>query len=259
MAIMTSLTKKPNRRVLVYGPPKVGKTYAVAGLAKEHKLHWLDLEQGSTTLFQFPPEIQANINLIRITDTEDDPCAIKSMSSFVQGASLRVCAEHGTPECPICKKANKMFDVLDPKTIGPSDIIVCDSLTQLVASAMNKVAFGKSTDYKFEFDDWRRLGMYMDNFLSYIQSGKHNWVCISHETVVDANENSKEKKIVPVAGTGNFSRNSGKYFTDVIYARIFNMKHSLSSVAVANPSVIQSSATSIDLSKEPDGLLALFR
>ena len=37
-------------KILVYGPPKTGKTSLVGKLAKTHKLHWLDLESGIKTL-----------------------------------------------------------------------------------------------------------------------------------------------------------------------------------------------------------------
>ena len=59
--------------------------------------------------------------------------------------------------------------------------------------------------------------------LSEIQNAPYNVICITHEVSTEL-EDGKEK-LVPVAGTRNFSRNTAKYFDTVIYCEIKNGKH----------------------------------
>lgn len=51
--LKASNLKKPNHSILLYGPPKTGKTRLVGTAAKIKELdriYWIDLENGSETL-----------------------------------------------------------------------------------------------------------------------------------------------------------------------------------------------------------------
>src|SRR5690606_1377625 len=95
---------------------------------------------------------------------------------------------------------------------------------QYVASATAHINKGQPDDRKFEFDDWAKLGALGDAFLSEIQAAPYDAVIISHEDMVETVDG--KDKIVPVSGTRNKSRNTAKWFSDVIYANVNNKKHS---------------------------------
>jgi hypothetical protein len=232
MATLTKATRQLTKRVLVYGPPKVGKSLLVGGLAKTHKLLWFDLEAGSDVLYQLPVEAQANIELIKIPDRRSDPIAIDTMLKVMKRAKGEICHQHGKFRCPVCTKLPNYSDVSDvvdmqEQNLTNKYIVVMDSLTQLRSSAIAYIGRGKGDDYKFEFSDWAKLGALMDGVLSEAQAANYDLVFISHEDMVDAIDGKEQ--IVPVSGTRNFSRSTSKYFTDVVYAEVKNNKHHFAS------------------------------
>jgi hypothetical protein len=80
-------------------------------------------------------------------------------------------------------------------------------------------------------------------------------VCISHES--EAEMEDGKTKIVPVAGTRNFSRNVAKYFDHVIYAQVSNAKHTFTSVTTQTMNIVAGSRTGIDM-KLTGSLLPIF-
>lgn len=228
MANLTKATRLLNKRLLVYGPPKVGKSQLVSTLAAKHKLLWFDLEAGSDILFKLPVEQQQNIELIRIPDRKSDPIAIDTMIKVFKRAVGEICHQHGKFKCPLCSKLPNYKEVSDyvdmaAQQLNNEYIVVLDSVTQLRSSAIAHIGKGKGDDYKFEFSDWAKLGALMDNVLSEIQAAGYDVVCISHDDMVETVDGKEQ--IVPVSGTRNFSRSTAKYFSDVVYCEVKNGKH----------------------------------
>lgn len=228
MALLTETKRIYTKRVLVYGPPKVGKSQLVGGLAEKHKVLWFDIESGSDVLFKLPATQQANINLIRIPDRKSDPVAIDTMTKVFKRAVGEICHDHGKFRCPVCSKLANYKDKSDyvdmaTQQVSNEYIVVMDSLTQLRLSAMAHIGKGKGDDYKFEYSDWAKLGALIDNVLSEIQAAGYDIVVISHEDMVDGIDGTEQ--IVPVSGTRNYSRSTSKYFSDVIYCGVKNNKH----------------------------------
>lgn len=245
-------------RVLVFGAPKTGKTQLVGELAKDFKLEWFDFENGYETLFKLPKEVQSNINLHHIPDTRSFPMAIETMLKVVKGGNKTICEEHGKVDCPSCKIKQLPFSSINFDTIPNDTIIVIDSLTQLTNSATAFITKNEADDYKMQYDDWGNLGKLMDIFLSHIQQGNYNIVCISHETEADMEDD--KKKIVPVAGTRNFSRNTAKYFDHVIYAEVKNKKHMFGSGTDYAMNIMTGSRRDIKLENSPKAsLLDVFK
>ena len=175
-----------SKRVLLFGPPKGGKTALAGALSKAFNLLWFDLENGVDTLLQLPPECQERIEVISLRDTRSYPIAIETCLKVIKGTRGRICEE--TPSVEVC--------------LGelPLDtIVVFDSLTQLTNSAIAHITKNQPEDYKLDYDDWGNLGKLMDVFLSHVQQAGFHVVCISHETEVKM-EDGKEK-LVPTAGT----------------------------------------------------------
>lgn len=241
--------------VLVYGPPKVGKTELVGALAEKYNLIWFDLEKGSATLFKLPQEAQERIELVALPDSRSYPIAIETCLKVIKGGPVIIDEETGkvVPK----KLEGKSYVDVHLNSLGPDTIVVFDSLTQLTNSAIAHITKNQPDDYKLQFDDWGNLGKLMDIFLSHVQQAKFNVVCISHET--EAEMEDGKVKIVPTAGTRNFSRNTAKYFGHVVYCQVANKKHTFSSSTTTLINVIAGSRTDVATEKmDKPSLIPIF-
>lgn len=212
-----------SHRVLVFGPPKSGKTQLAGTLAARFDLIWFDLEAGIDTLKKLPIDQQDRVEVLSIPDTRGFPVAIETLLKAIKGGPVDICEEHGKVSCSLCKRDSKPFTRVALNELPLTTIVVIDSLTQLTNSAVAHITKNQPEDYKLNYDDWGNLGKLMDTFLSYVQQAPFNIVCISHETEVEMEDG--KQKLVPTAGTKNFSRNTAKYFDEVIYCEVRNKKH----------------------------------
>ncbi len=221
---LSQKTASKAHRVLVFGPSKAGKTRLVGGLAEKFNLIYFDLENGHDTLFTLPQEWQERIEVVSLPDTRDYPIAIETCLKVVRGKGTRICEAHGKVDCAICKKNEEALWVdVNLSELGLDTIVVFDSLTQLTNSAIAHITKGTDELYKLEYDDWANLGKLLDIFLSHIQQAGYHVVCISHETEVKMQDGAQ--KLVATAGTTNFSRNTAKYFDEVVYCQVKNRTH----------------------------------
>jgi AAA domain len=244
--------------VLIYGPPKVGKTQLAGALSEFKKLIWIDLENGYSTLLKFPDEWKNNIEIVSIPDTRSFPVAIETCLKLIKGGPVKICDKHGKVNCPTCTKESFSFTALELNKLGDDTVVVFDSLTQLTNSAISHITQGKPDDYKLDYSDWGNLGKLMDIFLSHVQQAPFNVVCISHETETEMEDG--KMKIVPVAGTKAFSRNTAKYFSHVVYAEVKNKKHNFYSSTTSAANLNTGSRTGIVLESSPSqALIQMFR
>jgi len=242
---LNQATKLSPQSVLVYGPPKTGKTQLVGQLAAEFKLLWIDLENGHATLFKLPPEQQERVELVVLPDTRSYPIAIESCLKIIKGGQCFIDDETGKVITDQkLKKADRTYTEIWLNQLSSDTVVVFDSLTQLTNSAIAHITKNQPDDYKLNYDDWGNLGKLMDIFLSHVQQAKFNVVCISHETETEMEDG--KIRIVPTAGTRNFSRNTAKYFGHVVYTQLANKKHSAISSTVALMNVIVGSRTDVD-------------
>lgn len=245
MAKLDTVALATTQRVLVFGPPKSGKTQLAGEMSKKYKIIWFDLENGYSTLTKLPIEQQKNIELIRLPDTRGYPVAISTMMKVLRGGEHEICDAHGAISCVRCRAAEQPTVKVNLSTLTSDTIVVIDSLTQLTNSAIAHITKSQSDDYKLDYDDWGNLGKLMDICLSHIQQAKYNVICISHET--EAEMEDGKKRIVPVAGTRNFSRNTAKYFDHVVYCEVKNKKHVAASGTDYSVNILTGSRTDIRL------------
>lgn len=220
---LSQKTATKARHVLLFGPPKSGKTELCGKLAEKFNIIYFDLESGVTTLFKLPEDWQERIEVVSLPDTRSYPIAIETMLKVIKGGKVEICEEHGKVACAVCKKSGAPFVSLELSSLGLDTVVIVDSLTQLTNSAIAHITKDKDDLYKLQTDDWGNLGKLMDIFLSHVQQAPFHVVCISHETEVEMVDG--KNKIVPTAGTRNFSRNSAKYFDEVVYCEVKNKKH----------------------------------
>ncbi len=246
------------QRVLVFGAPKTGKTQLAGELAHYFNLIWFDLENGYATLLKLPREAQERINIISLPDTRSYPIAIETMLKVIKGGQVTICEAHGKVSCPKCKADNAETVTVHLDSLDNNTVVVIDSLTQLTNSAISHITKGENDEYKLTYDDWGNLGKLMDIILSHIQQAKYNVVCISHES--EAEFEDGKKKIVPVAGTRNFSRNSAKYFDHVVYCELKNKKHAVGSATNYSMSILTGSRTDVKLEElASTSLVSIFK
>jgi hypothetical protein len=255
MPKLSSMQQSATHRVLIYGPPKSGKTQLAGSLSSAFDILWFDLESGKDTLFKLPKAQQERIELVSLPDTRSYPIAIETMLKVIKGGKVNICEKHGKVSCALCMKDSSPITAVELSALPTSTIVVVDSMTQLTNSAIAHITKAQPDDYKLQYDDWGNLGKLMDIFLSHVQQAGYNIIVISHE--VEAEQEDGKAKLVPVAGTRNFSRNSAKYFDEVIYCEVKNGKHVYGSSTTYANKIMTGSRTGMTLEKSesPETLL----
>ena len=245
---LTNKKVSSTHRVLIFGAPKSGKTELAGALASAYNLLWFDLENGYATLLKLPKEYQERIEIISIPDTKIFPIAIETMLKVITGNAAEICELHGKVSCQLCKQSSAATTRVCLNELDETTVVVIDSLTQLSNSAMNHLTKNQDDLYKPEWGDYRNQGQLLDKLLSQIQQAKYNIVCITHE--VETEMEDGRKKLVPVAGTTAFSRNTAKYFDDVVYCEVKNRKHAFASSTTYAGNILTGSRSGMEIEKD---------
>ena len=258
MAALTSMKEDLTQRVIVYGPPKSGKTELVSKLAMKYNLLWVDLERGFTPLFKLPQEAQERVRVITLPDTKDEPIAVRTLLKMVTGEAGSVCEKHGEWKCAICgRNSEAAVEHVQLRGMGADTILVIDSLTQLVDSALNHVRGPNMADTaKSEWDHWAAQGALISKILGSLQQLGINVVVISHDVEVEQEDGSI--MLVPVSGTRNASRNTGRFFDHVLYLRVQNMKHKVGSATTYLNKILTGSRLDIEIESMEEATLLPF-
>jgi len=247
----------PNHSILVYGPPKAGKSRLVATAAKLPEIkniYWFDFENGAETLLHmgFTPEEMDKITIFKIPNTRDNPVAIETMLKLWSAkAPVLVCDEHGIVSCVQCKgKSNTLFSL---GTCTHSDLVVLDSGSELGDSALSATLKGKDNMYKPGWDEYGLQGKWLGDILSVIQQAKHtNFVVITHEIALE--DDQGKDKIFPLMGSKAFCLKVAKYFGTVAYVHMKLNKHVAGSASTYRSDVLTGSRVNaqLEMAKEPD-------
>jgi hypothetical protein len=255
---LSQKTASKSHRCLLFGPPKSGKTQLAGALASDFNLIWFDLENGVDTLKKLPQEQQERIEVISLPDTRSFPIAVETCLKAIRGTKGSICELHGKWICATCAKMGSPGIDIELNSLGLDTIVVFDSLTQLTNSAIAHITKNQPDDYKLAYDDWGNLGKLMDTFLSQVQQAPFHIVCISHETEVEMEDG--KQKLVPTAGTRNFSRNTAKYFDEVVYCEVKNRKHVAASSTTYSGNILTGSRSGTVLETEAvASLVSIFK
>lgn len=260
---LTDYQVQSARHILVYGPPKSGKTSLIGKLAKHYRLWWFDLEDGIKTLKNpavFDPAWADNIELFSIPDKQTYPMAIETMLKVLKGGNCKICYTHGKVNCPSCIPKKEPYTEIDVNMLdNTKDIVVIESYSQLAESAMNYIMKDQiakdNWDAKPGWDEYAKQGRILERIGSTIQVAPFNVIVSTHEQLVEMEDGTK--KIVPIGGTSNASKVFAKYFDDVVYTELFNKSHRCISSTTAKTNVLAGSRAGVDL-KAGDTLLQLF-
>lgn len=241
--------------VIIYGPPKSGKTeLALKGLPMAgFNVLYVDLEKGHTTIHKLDDKLKEKIVVVRIPDFKDKPTAINTCLHMVTGAPVTFCNEHGEVDCVTCKARVKKgeldkddaFTTIALNDFDPKEwVVVYDSLSQLTSSANAHVSRSLNLEKdKLTFDHWRHQGVLLEKFLDYLQNASYNSVLIAHEEMIELND--KTTKIAPGGGTKNFSAKVAKYFDHIVYTSVRNKKHNASSSTTDYANILTGSRTDV--------------
>lgn len=259
MVALTKLNDHQTQHILLYGPPKSGKTIVAGMLAEHYNLKYISMEGGYNVLLEnVPAEWQARIEVLDVKDTTDYPIAAETVPKLMELREFKVCTTHSKVNCPLCIKEGNELEVWDFSKFGVEDVVIFDSGTRLSASIMAHLMRTQPADAKNERDDYRKQGQLLDQFFSRIQNAPFHIIYITHENSVKMIDGSD--KITPIAGTGNYSRNVAKFFDEVVYAGISNGKHFLASSTGYKANMITGGRASMELSKlDYPTLLPLFK
>lgn len=228
--------KRPNHSILLYGPPKTGKTKLVgtaAAIPEINKIYWIDGENGAETLLHMglTEEQLAKIVLYRIPDTRETPRFIETvLKMFSAKEPITICDDHGRVSCVECQdKTSKKFtgEEFCLRNCTHNDLVVIDSGSQLGDSALNMACAGKPLEYKPGWDEYGLQSKWLGDILSVMQAAYYtNFVMISHVIPIEEEHNGiKKDKLYPLVGTKAFCSKVGKYFGTVVYTEIKMGKH----------------------------------
>lgn len=265
MSKLDQMAATATHRVLLFGAPKTGKTLFSLSLAESgYDILYIGMENGHGVGHQLSQEAQSRIEVINLPDTRLYPIAVETCLKLTKPGKCTICEAHGKVSCLICCKPGSAPEThgatitVDLDATPSNTIVVFDSLTQLTNSVIANITKNEADEYKVDWDGWAVVGKLMDKFLSRIQQAGYNVICISHETEVKM-EDGKDK-LVGVAGTRNFSRNSAKYFDTVVYCEVKNKKHVLGSSTLYSGNILTGSRENIVLEgTEKPSLLPIFK
>lgn len=252
--------QKANHSVLLYGPPKTGKTRLVGTAAKIKeidRIFWIDLENGAETLLHMglTEEEMNKITLIQIPDTREVPRGCETILKMLSAKDdIQICDLHGKVGCVECKALPAT--TFNLRKCTHKDLIVIDSGSQLGDSALAMACAGKPVEFKPGWDEWGLSNKYLGDILSVVQQAYYtNFVIITHETVIEEEVNGvKKDKILPLMGTKAFCAKVAKYFGTVVYVELKMGKHVAGSSSTYKANHITGSRVNaqIEKEKEPD-------
>ena len=259
--LQASNLSRPNHSILLYGPPKTGKTQLVGTAAKIKefdRIVWVDLENGSETLLHMGLTEQEldKIDLIRIPDTRETPRGCETvLKMFSAKEDIKICHSHGKVNCVEAEcKSSDAYTIFNLRKLTHKDLLVIDSGSQLGDSSLSMACLGKPLEFKPGWDEYGLSNKWLGDILSVIQQATFtNFVVITHEMIVEEEVNGvKRDKIFPLMGTKAFCAKVSKYFGTVVYAEIKMGKHAAGSSTTYKANHVTGSRVNVKIEGSKD-------
>ena len=259
--LQASNLSRPNHSILLYGPPKTGKTQLVGTAAKIKefdRIVWVDLENGSETLLHMGLSEQEldKIDLIRIPDTRETPRGCETvLKMFSAKEDIKICHSHGKVNCVEAEcKSSDAYTIFNLRKLTHKDLLVIDSGSQLGDSSLSMACLGKPLEFKPGWDEYGLSNKWLGDILSVIQQATFtNFVVITHEMITEEEVNGvKRDKIFPLMGTKAFCAKVSKYFGTVVYAEIKLGKHAAGSSTTYKANHVTGSRVNVKIEGSKD-------
>lgn len=259
--LQASNLSRPNHSILLYGPPKTGKTQLVGTAAKIKefdRIVWVDLENGSETLLHMGLTEQEldKIDLIRIPDTRETPRGCETvLKMFSAKEDIKICHSHGKVNCVEAEcKSSDSYTLFNLRKLTHKDLLVIDSGSQLGDSSLSMACLGKPLEFKPGWDEYGLSNKWLGDILSVIQQATFtNFVVITHEMIVEEEVNGvKRDKIFPLMGTKAFCAKVSKYFGTVVYVEIKMGKHAAGSSTTYKANHVTGSRVNVKIESSKD-------
>lgn len=267
-------TRMRGSTVLVWGPPRTGKTRWVSSIAKApqiKKIFFWDTENGFESIIHatntdgtpyLSEEELTKINLIPILDTPERPLAaetlLKAFSStsrtiYVNSADGKVRAKGQETDTDVC---------ISPEDWGPDTAHVIDTIGQLGVSVLN-LARLEMGDVKDQRRWYQFANQHLNNFFTMVQASNAYIICVTHvltdEVVLardkSGNPTSTRDDYYPLCLSKNYAMNVAKYFGSVIYRYIDGFSFAHVSTPTKKRGIQAGTRTNIDISSLPDATL----
>lgn len=253
--------------ILVYGPPKSGKTALAATIAESSRIdnvYMFDNENSWEVLLWMISEgrlteaAAAKINVIRIVDSKDDPYAIDTMIKCLNSIRHPVYLDTSDGRVLQKKPSTELPDHViefQMSKLTKRDVVITDSLSQLSASALTAACPRNVADFKPGWDEYGLQGKWLTDCLAIVQQAKYtNFVCVTHEILLP--DQDGVERFFPVCGTKNFCYTVAKYFGTVVSTGTKMKKHVVGSSSVYSDKKLTGSRRGISLEKMSEPSLA---
>lgn len=222
--------------ILLYGPPKSGKTRLAATSAMADnidRVFFFDNENGSETLLSMlnegalTEEAAAKIILINIDDTKADPYAIETMLRVLNSIKAPVYVRYDNGKLQPKKPTpfdESIYLEFQLSKLTRRDVVIVDSGSQLGDSALAALMLGRSSTTKPEWDDYSAQGTQLGDCLSVMQQARYcNFIMVTHDILLKDQDGNE--KFFPMCGTRAFCHKVAKYFGTVAHVKVKLKKH----------------------------------
>lgn len=265
--------------LLIYGPPRTGKTklaISIARIPEVTSVDVFDLENGSDTIITaaregyFNEEERKKINIFKVTDMPEHPVAMETiLKCIVEPKERKLCALHSRVDCATCKKDTTAqwftFDLTKKKN---TDWVIIDTGSQFGTSCHNYATRGMSYDTKPSFDEWGMQSRMIEDFRCVMQAAPYcNFIVICHELMLDKDDGEVKNqlaspakvqdvmgKIYPLCGSRASSIRFGGAFGTVIYMEKKVRQHAAGSSSTYKSDVITGSRIGMKIEDVEGGI-----
>jgi hypothetical protein len=230
-------------KLLIVGNGKIGKSHYAGMAAKEgFNILYLDGDVGSATLTQLPIEVQRNIYLLSIGDTNRqgmrDTRFADTVREFTNLVKFRWNDTHGR----LASRNDQDGEIWEirPGNMGPDTILVLDSWTGYIESLMLKCAREINVDIQTANTAQMRpvyqmAGLRATAMLQMIRAAQCHVICIAHTDEYQHKVPPEGKKVsevreadleiayimmIPKSTSKPHGLQLPKYFTDVAWMEL---------------------------------------